>query len=105
MDIKFLLDFQKHLRADVVNNVDSQEVLIGEVNEFAALRITPDMSRPGCEFMGFYHGVRGLIVHRITQTMCLLYMRKPFTQETDWVVMSINLALDELLNGSANPCA
>lgn len=33
------------------------------------------------------------------------YVRKPFTQEPDWAVTSINLDLGELLNRSTSPCA
>jgi hypothetical protein len=29
---------------------------------------------------------------------------KPFTQEPDWAVTSINLGLSELLNRSTTPC-
>ncbi len=33
------------------------------------------------------------------------YVTKPFTQEPDWAVTSINLDLNELLNRSISPCA
>ncbi|MCB1898662.1 MAG: DUF3883 domain-containing protein, partial [Rhodocyclaceae bacterium] len=33
------------------------------------------------------------------------YIRRPFTQEPDWAVTSINLDLDELLGRSTAPCA
>ena len=33
------------------------------------------------------------------------YIRRPFTQEPDWAVTSINLDLNELLGRSTAPCA
>ena len=33
------------------------------------------------------------------------YVRRPFTQEPDWAVTSVNLDLNELLKRSTDPCA